>query len=135
MKRAARACAVAALGLGATAHAASCGEDLAGAQRVKAARYTVAYRASPPPAVGQHFALELAVCPRAGAPTADGLGVDARMPEHGHGMNYRATVKSLGPDRFRAEGLMFHMPGRWQLVIDVRSGPTSERVTHDILLP
>jgi hypothetical protein len=126
-------CAAALLSLACAARAA-CGDDLAGAQRVESGRYTVAYRAVPAPTVGNHFALELAVCPRGGAPAAESLGVDARMPEHGHGMNYRAAVKRLGADRFRAEGLMFHMPGRWQLVIDVRSGQTSERLTHDIVL-
>lgn len=134
MRHTARLCAAAVLLLCAAAHAVACGEDLAGAQRAESAHYTIAFRPEPAPAVGRHFALEFAVCPRSDAPAADALDVDARMPEHGHGMNYRAKVHPVGAGRFRAEGLMFHMPGRWLLVLDVRSGQRSERVTHDVVL-
>jgi hypothetical protein len=47
--------------------------------------------------------------------------VDATMPEHRHGMNYRAGIKSLGEGRWRAEGLLLHMPGRWELRFDVQA--------------
>ena len=43
------------------------------------------------------------------------------MPAHRHGMNYRATVSTLSPGVYRAEGLMFHMPGRWRVIFDRRS--------------
>jgi cytochrome c peroxidase len=43
------------------------------------------------------------------------------MPEHRHGMNYAPEVKPLGPGRWRAEGLMFHMPGKWEFVFEVRA--------------
>lgn len=56
------------------------------------------------------------------------------MPAHGHGMNYKATVKRVGEGAFRADGLMFHMPGRWQLIIDVRAGSTTERLAYDLVL-
>ena len=31
-------------------------------------------------------------------------------------MNYRPTVQALGDGRFTAEGLVFHMPGRWRFL-------------------
>ena len=37
-------------------------------------------------------------------------------------MNYRPSVSRLGPGLYRAEGLMFHMPGRWELVFELRDG-------------
>ena len=32
------------------------------------------------------------------------------------------AVKALGQGLYRAEGLMFHMPGRWELVFELRDG-------------
>lgn len=81
--------------------------------------------------IGRHFSVEAIVC--ATSPT-QGLRVDAQMPEHRHGMNYRPTVASTGDGRYLAEGLLFHMPGRWQLVFDVERGGRTERLATDILL-
>ncbi|MEF8733916.1 MAG: hypothetical protein V5B40_18975 [Candidatus Accumulibacter meliphilus] len=84
-----------------------------------------------PIAVGRHFAIEVQLCP-AGAVLAR---ANATMPEHRHGMNYRPGVKPLGDGRWRVEGLMFHMPGRWELQLDVRAGEHSERLLDTITLP
>ena len=65
--------------------------------------------------VSKHFKVEIAACSKSG-PLPESLKVDASMPEHRHGMNYAPTVKKLGPGRWQAEGLMFHMPGKWQFV-------------------
>jgi hypothetical protein len=81
--------------------------------------------------VGRHFTVEAIVC---AMPPTQGLRMDAHMPEHRHGMNYRPTVAATGPDRYVARGMMFHMPGRWQLLFDVERGGRMERLTTDILL-
>jgi len=99
------------------------------AQRIESTRHVVLYRASPEPRVGEHFALEFAVCP---APQA--VRVDATMPEHRHGMNYRPTITAQGGGRYRAEGLMFHMAGRWELVFEVRTGGATERLAQSLRL-
>ncbi|HEV3007718.1 MAG TPA: cytochrome c peroxidase [Burkholderiales bacterium] len=83
--------------------------------------------------VAQHFALEIAVCAKSAA-APESIKVDAHMPEHRHGMNYAPEVKPLGPGRWRAEGLMFHMPGKWELVFEVRAAGTSDRMGHAFLL-
>jgi hypothetical protein len=49
-------------------------------------------------------------------------------------MNYRPTVVSKGDGRFRAEGMLFHMPGRWEVIFDLDAPGTHERITHDLLL-
>jgi hypothetical protein len=100
-----------------------------GAQRIESRSHVVLYRASPEPRVGEHFALEFAVCP---APEA--VRVDATMPEHRHGMNYRPAVTAQGGGRYRAEGLMFHMAGRWELVFEVRAGGGTERLARSLRL-
>jgi hypothetical protein len=92
----------------------------------------VMFRTVPEPiTIGQHFAVEAIVC---ATPAVRGLRVDAQMPEHRHGMNYRARVSATGERRYVAEGLLFHMPGRWQLVFDVERETGTERLTTDLVL-
>lgn len=117
---------------GGGAHA--CGEALPGARTtVESSKYVVAYVTAPSPIeVGRHFVVNFAVCPRANGAAPQSVRVDANMPEHKHGMNYRAGVTVVRPGTFRAEGLMFHMPGRWDLTFDVVSGNTTERLASVI---
>ncbi len=117
------------------AAAQNCDPALPGGELIVSPGYWVGYRTHPAPIpVGRHFSIELAVCPKSGVRTIESVRVDAWMPAHRHGMNYQPEVVSLGDGRFRAEGLMFHMPGRWELIFDVRSGDTNDRVTHTLLL-
>ncbi len=97
-------------------------------------RYLMAFRPDPLRIdVGEPFALIVNVCTRSDDP-AELLAVDASMPEHRHGMNYRAIIVAKGEGRYRVEGLLFHMPGRWEVTFDVRAGAESERLTHDIIV-
>ena len=50
------------------------------------------------------------------------------MPEHRHGMNYRPVVSARSA-AYRAEGMLFHMPGRWDVTFDVEGNGRSERLT------
>ena len=97
------------------------------AQSVKSANYTVVYRA--PLRVGEHFAVEFAVCP---AP--ESVRLDAWMPDHRHGMNYKPTVAAQGGGRYRAVGLMFHMSGHWEFVFELRSKGKTERLSDSVRL-
>jgi len=106
--------------------------DLPGgeARKIEAPNYVVLYRTQPAPLkVGQHFAIDFAVCP---AP--ESVRVDAWMPEHKHGMNYRPTIAATGEGRYRAEGLMLHMAGKWELVFEVRAKDSVERLAQAIRL-
>ena len=118
------------------ATAADCGAALGPhAARAESEHYSVVFRTEPTPVVvGQAFALEAEVCAKGAAAPPGGLRVDAQMPAHRHGMNYRATVKARGDGQFRAEGLLFHMPGRWQFVFDVDAPGMHERVVKDYAL-
>lgn len=105
-----------------------------GARRLEGSRFAVVYR--PPaggPKVGEPFRVAFAVCPVAGPGAPERVDIDARMPEHRHGMNYAPGVSAVAPGRFVAEGLVFHMPGRWTLSFDVR-GPGGERLEDDLVL-
>jgi hypothetical protein len=61
--------------------------------------------------VGQFFAVEVVTCR---ATPADRVIVYARMPAHGHGMNYQPTREHIAPGRYRFTGLMLHMAGIWR---------------------
>ena len=112
-----------------------CGAGLRGAQTIKSGHYLLAYRTQPAKiVVGKHFSIELVTCSVSGAPAPDGIAVDAYMPEHGHGMNYKAIVKPAGNARYRADGLMFHMPGRWDLTFELRAAGKTERLTRSIVI-
>jgi hypothetical protein len=106
-----------------------------GTARVESERVVLVFRTEPARiVVGQHFSLEAVVCARRAESAPTGLRLDAHMPDHRHGMNYRAVVVPRGNGRYVAEGLLFHMPGRWQLVFDVASGAGTERLVRDVVL-
>ena len=116
--------------LAAAPAAAACELPGGGAQKIQSAHYLVLYRTTPAPLkVGQHFAVDFAVCP-----TPESVRVDAWMPEHKHGMNYRPTVTGSGEGPYRAEGLMLHMAGKWELLFEVRAKDKVERVAQIIRL-
>jgi hypothetical protein len=111
--------AIAAALLGFAAQGFAC-ELPAGGNIVDAPRYSLVYRTQPARiSVGEHFALDFSVCAKDGRPLPSTAKVDAWMPAHKHGMNYKAEVSALGGGKFRAVGLMFHMPGLWQLLFDL----------------
>jgi hypothetical protein len=95
------------------------------AQTIRSATHSVVYRAAP--RLGEHFVVEFVVCP---AP--DSVRVDAWMPAHRHGMNYAPAVQALGGGRYRAEGLLFHMPGEWEFVFVLRAGGATQRLVRGL---
>jgi hypothetical protein len=99
----------------------------AGWQQLESNRYVVAFRPQSAPAVGQLFALDLVLCAKTGA-LPQRVQVDAHMPAHRHGMNYAPSVQALEGGRYRAEGLMLHMPGRWEFLFDLSADGRSDRV-------
>jgi hypothetical protein len=99
--------------------------------RASSADAAVLFRTEPPAiTVGTLFTLEAIVC--GGTPPPVLTRVDAQMPEHRHGMNYRPTLAAKSPGRYVAEGFLFHMPGRWQFVFDVEASGRRTRLTTDV---
>jgi hypothetical protein len=85
-------------------------------------------------AVGQHFTVEMAVCPKGGQPAPESVRVDGFMPDHNHGMNYKSVVKPTGAGRYDAAGMMFHMTGKWDFIFEVRGGGKTDRLTSTVML-
>jgi hypothetical protein len=123
-------CALAALLAAAPAAHAACDAG-PGVLRGSTSRVRLAFRTDPPAIkVGKLFSLQAEVCPQPGT-SVTGLKVDAGMPAHKHGMNYRPRVSSTGPGKYTATGLMFHMPGHWQFTFDVETPAGRERIYVD----
>lgn len=81
--------------------------------------WTVAYVPDPDPIPGnREFALDLTVADEAGPASGTTIVLTADMPDHGHGMN-QAPVLTGSDGAFRADGMLFHMTGKWRLLVDV----------------
>ena len=105
-------------------------EGLPGGARIAGELWTAWWRSEPAAIpVGAHFSVRFHLC----GPAAGRVRVRGWMPDHRHGMNYRPEV-TLDGSSGTAEGLMFHMPGRWQLILDVRGAAGGETLTAETVL-
>ncbi len=67
-------------------------------------------------------------------PDATVVSVDAAMPHHGHGMNVRPKVTRAADGSYLVTGMLFHMPGRWELMFDVTRDGLLERAQTTVEL-
>ena len=118
-------------GLGLSSSGLACTPALEGT-RLESPRFVLAFKPERI-SVAEHFGLEIAVCAKSAA-VAESIRVDAHMPEHRHGMNYAPQLKSAGAGRWRAEGLMLHMPGKWEFVFEIHAAGKTDRLAHPITL-
>ena len=114
----------------------ACPAEAQGFQRLKTADAEVAYRWEPAELkVGQFFAAEVVACRGSGhRGRCEDIAIDATMPAHGHGMNYRPTAERAGAGHYRFTGLMLHMPGTWRVTFDLLQGGKRTRLTHEVSL-
>jgi hypothetical protein len=99
--------------------------------------WTVRWRTEPTELpLNEPFIIEAEIQRVDGAALPDGLllEVDAAMPEHRHGMNRLPRMIALGGGLFRAEGMLFHMEGRWELYFDVTEEELTERSQTEVFL-
>ena len=121
------------LGLSAAAQPSNpCPPASRGFERLAAANAEIAYRWEPAKLkVGQFFSAEVISC--RSDPSVTRISLDATMPAHAHGMNYRPKGTEISPGHYRFTGLMLHMPGRWQIVIDLYNGTRLvQRLTRNV---
>ena len=95
-----------------------------GGARIDGTLWTAWWRSEPYAIpIGAHFSIRFRLC----GPPVGRVGVRGWMPDHRHGMNYQPAVTLNGLSG-TAEGLLFHMPGRWQLILDVRGAAGREKL-------
>jgi hypothetical protein len=113
----------------------ACPSEGQGFQRIRTGEAEVAYRWEPAELrVGRFFAAEVVACRAPGPEPVREIAIDAIMPAHGHGMNYRPTAKRRSAGHYRFTGLMLHMPGTWQIAFDLIQGTRRTRLTHEVKL-
>lgn len=108
------------------------------------ASYWLVFASTPTPIpLNETFALELEVYPGRGSEPSTWpkdrvrdveVAFNAWMPDHQHGMNVTPRIVTVGPGRFRVEGLLFHMPGEWEMHFDLTRGAITERTRATIEL-
>lgn len=121
----------------ATNFAQACVPNLSGdgVVRIESPRYVLAFRTFPKQiAVGEPFSMDIDICNKKDVLALETLRVDAQMPIHRHGMNYAPTVQRVANGRWRAEGLLFHMPGPWEFRFDLRAREMTDHLTHSYQL-
>jgi hypothetical protein len=62
------------------------------------------------------------------------IAIDADMPAHGHGMNYRPVTTRVYAGHYRFTGLMLHMPGTWRFTFVLIQGGKRTRITQEVSL-
>jgi hypothetical protein len=99
--------------------------------------YTVGFTPSLLPIpVGKQFNVAFEVCALNDKPLPISVKIDADMPAHKHGMNYKAKV-SQNVKGYMAEGLMFHMRGKWRVIFELEqkdSPTTAVRLMQEITI-
>jgi len=114
------------------------GNDPAKEDFFLSARKTFRIRFEPKPNPiprNQPFALEIWVRDKGGnTPEALKLSVDARMPDHRHGMVRVPKITTIAPGHFKVTNMLFHMPGRWVLHFDMTHAGLTERGSFEIHL-
>jgi hypothetical protein len=95
--------------------------------------YTVTFEPAPNPIpMNEVFDLRFTVAPKTGSSQGLTVQVDARMPAHGHGMNRVPKLTAQPDGSTKAEGMLFHMPGHWELYFDIAQAGKTERAQVDV---
>ncbi len=85
-----------------------------------------------PVVVSQAFPVTVTVCGDNAAEAE--IVLDATMPAHGHGMNYKpphtVVAKTGKGQKVMVEGVVLHMPGDWQWSVDVRTPESHQLLTR-----
>jgi hypothetical protein len=103
----------------------------------KSADFTVGFTPSLLPIpVGKQFNVVFEICPLNGRQLPSGVKIDADMPAHKHGMNYKPKV-SQTEKGYIAEGMMFHMRGKWRVIFELEktdATTTAVRLSQEITI-
>jgi hypothetical protein len=104
-----------------------------GAIQIRDENHSMALMADPADImIGNMFGADILACRSDGSFFDGEIALSAIMPAHGHGMNTAAEVTRIAPGRFRAEGLMFHMPGLWRFQVQYSDQESDGTLEADV---
>ena len=98
--------------------------------------FDVSYTAtpSPVPLLATHT-WTVTIADDKGRPVRDAtVTVLGGMPEHDHGFPTTPQVKPLGDGRYLVEGIKFHMPGAWVVILRIQAGANGDSVRFELHL-
>lgn len=93
--------------------------------------YRLSYDSQPTPVVINRMHAWVLHIETADGEPVDGaaIAVSGSMPAHRHGLPTRPRiVAELGNGAYRLEGLRFHMPGTWEIVVTIDAGDGADSV-------
>ena len=85
------------------------------------------------PPLNEIFSVHIEITGGENSELPGSLKFDARMPAHNHGMIVRPTVERVGASVFRVDGVKLHMPGDWEIVVELVKGEKKETVRSGFL--
>lgn len=96
-----------------------------------------AFSESPNTSPGRMHKWRIQVLNPQGRPAPDAvISVRGGMPEHDHGLPTQPQITDyLGDGYHRLEGVRFHMPGNWQLILSIDTGRTVETAVLEFFIP
>lgn len=111
----------------------ACADIPVNARIIEGSHFRVIALSDPAPIpLNMPFAMDIRICDARMAEVPRLTLVDAQMPAHRHGMNYKPKVTKKDWGVYRAEGLLLHMPGEWEFVFEFTGADKPERLTFRI---
>ena len=99
--------------------------------------YVVSYVTSPAPIpLNEMFEMHVEIRERHKRSPAKrvSLEVDAGMRAHNHGMNTLPVVERQEDGTFWVRGMLFHMPGEWNMTFSIKRGLMNDKADVDVVL-
>jgi len=99
-------------------------------------QYTAVIKNLEPVKVSEPLTVLVTVCGEVSA--IDEFTLDASMPVHGHGTNYQPNIKKVESESdyalYQVEGIVLHMPGKWQWDMEIGSTSGKQTLNHEFVV-
>ena len=83
-------------------------------------------------AIEKLFSIKVSACVGKDSEAPRHIRVYACMPMHGHGTNYKPSERKPGPGHSAFNGMLFCMPGNWNLTFDREDGGKRQQLTRKV---
>ena len=83
-------------------------------------------------AIEKLFSVKVSACVGKDSEAPRCIRVYAGMPMHGHGTNYKPSERKPGPGHSAFNGMLFCMPGNWNLTFDGEDGGKCQQLPRKV---